>query len=76
LQSLPQPLTDFLERAVGLSWVLHDILGSRVKLAPVTDADLRALIDVGLVEVWDDASAKMPAGLTASHFIGGPNLSG
>jgi len=55
-----------LERAIGLRWILRDILGNRLKLAPVTDDDLRALIDMGLVEIVDDdAPVVTPTGLAA-----------
>jgi hypothetical protein len=36
-----------------------------LKLAPVTDDDLRALIDMGLVEMKDDAPVVKPTGLAA-----------
>lgn len=61
-----ESLADFdLERAIGLRWALRDILGNRLKLIPVTDDDLRALIDMGLVEMRDDAPVVTPAGLVA-----------
>ena len=61
-----RPLADFdLERAIGLRWALRDILGNRLKLVPVTDDDLRALIDMGLVEMRDDVPVVTPAGLAA-----------
>lgn len=59
-------LADFdLDRAIGLRWVLRDILGNRLKLVPVADDDLRTLIDMGLVEMSDDAPVVTPAGLAA-----------
>jgi hypothetical protein len=61
-----KPLADFdLERAIGLRWALRDILGSRHRLTPVPDDDLRALIDLGLVEMRDNAPVVTPAGLAA-----------
>ena len=61
-----RPLADFdPERAISLRWALRDILSNRLKLAPVTDDDLRALIDMGLVEIRDDAPVVTPAGLAA-----------
>ena len=60
------PLADLdLERAIGLRWALRDILSDRLKLAPVPDGDLRALIDMGLVEIRDDAPVVTQAGLAA-----------
>jgi hypothetical protein len=65
------PLADFdLERAIGICWALRDILGNRLKLAPVTDDDLRALIDMGLVEMRDDAPIVTPAGLVGLESNG------
>ena len=59
-------LADFdLERAIALRWALRDILGNRLKLTPVTDDDLRTLIELGLVEMRDDAPAVTQAGLAA-----------
>lgn len=40
---------------------LRDIKARRLKLSPVSDADLSALIDLGLVEMRDDAPVlQMP----------------
>jgi hypothetical protein len=51
----PNPLAEFdLDRAIELRWTLRDIEAKRLKLSPVSDADLRALIDLGLVEMRDD----------------------
>jgi hypothetical protein len=61
-----ESLADFdLERAIDLRWTLRDILGNRLKLIPVTDDDLRALINLGLVEMRDHAPVVTPAGLAA-----------
>jgi hypothetical protein len=66
-----RPLADFdLERAIGIRWALRDILGNRLKLAPVTDDDLRALIDMGVVEMRDDAPIVTPAGLAGLESNG------
>ena len=54
-----------LERAIGLRWALRDILANRLKMTPVTDDGLRTLIDMGLVEMRDDAPVVTPAGLAA-----------
>ena len=54
-----------LERAVSLRWVLRDILGNRLKLSPVKDDDLCTLIDLGFVEIRDDAPVVTKTGLVA-----------
>jgi hypothetical protein len=60
------PFAEFdLETAIGLRWALRDILGNRLKLTPVREDYLRALIDMGLVEMRDDAPIVTPAGLAA-----------
>jgi hypothetical protein len=60
------PLADFeLERAIALRWTLRDIKAKRLKLSPVNDVDLRALIDLRLVEVRDDAPVLTNAGHAA-----------
>ena len=43
-----------LDRAIHLRWALRDIRGKRLKLSPVSPDDLRALIEMGLVELRDD----------------------
>jgi hypothetical protein len=59
----PNPFADFdLERAIALRWTLRDIKAKRLKLSPVRDADLRALIDLGLVEMRDDVPVLTNAG--------------
>ena len=60
------PFAEFgLERAIALRWALRDIKSKRLKLSPVSDADLRRLIDLGLVEMRDDAPILTNAGHTA-----------
>jgi hypothetical protein len=57
------PFADFdLERAIALRWTLRDIKAKRLKLSPVRDSDLRALIDLGLVEMRDDVPVLTQAG--------------
>jgi hypothetical protein len=51
-----------LERAIALRWTLRDIKGQRLNLSPVSDSDLSALIDLGLVEMQDDAPVLTQAG--------------
>jgi len=61
----PNPFADFdLERAIALRWTLRDIKAKRLKLSPVSNVDLRALIDLGLVEARDDAPVLTNAGHT------------
>jgi hypothetical protein len=60
------PLADLdLERAIALRWTLRDIKAKRLKLSPVSDVDLRALIELGLIEVRDDAPVLTNAGHAA-----------
>jgi hypothetical protein len=54
-----------LETAIALRWALRDILGNRLKLSPLRDDHLRALLDLGLVEIRDDVPVVTPAGLAA-----------
>jgi hypothetical protein len=51
-----------LERIIALRWTLRDIKAKRLKLSPVSDVDLRALIDMGLVEMRDDVPVLTNAG--------------
>ena len=54
-----------LERAIALRWTLRDIKAWRLKLSPVSESDLTTLIDLGLVEMEDDAPVLTPAGHAA-----------
>jgi hypothetical protein len=54
-----------LERAIALRWAMRDIIANRLKLTPVRDEDLRALIDMGFVEMRDDAPVVTSAGIAA-----------
>jgi Mn-dependent DtxR family transcriptional regulator len=57
------PFAEFgLERAIGLRWTLRDIQARRLKMSPVSDEDLRALTELGLVEVRDEGPVLTPAG--------------
>jgi hypothetical protein len=55
------PFTD-LERAIALRWALRDIKAKRLNLSPVREVDLRALLDLGLVEMRDDVPVLTNAG--------------
>ena len=54
-----------LERAIALRWTLRDIKAGRLKLSPVSESDLTTLIDIGLVELQEDAPVLTAAGHTA-----------
>ena len=63
---MESPFADLdLERAIALRWTLRDILANRLKLSPLRDDDLRTLIDLGLVEMRDDAPVVTQAGIAA-----------
>ena len=44
-----------LDTAIRLRWALRDIKAKRTKLMPVSPGDLETLIEMGLVEMRDDA---------------------
>ena len=44
-----------LDTAIRLRWALRDIKGKRTKLTPVSPSDLKTLLEMGLVEMRDDA---------------------
>ena len=44
-----------LDTAIRLRWALRDIKAKRTKLMPVNPGDLETLIEMGLVEMRDDA---------------------
>jgi hypothetical protein len=54
-----------LTRAIALRWTLRDIRGQRLKLSPVADSELRVLIELGLVEMQNDAPILTDAGRNA-----------
>jgi hypothetical protein len=57
------PFAEFsLERAIGLRWTLRDIQARRLKMSPVSDQDLHALTELGLIEVRDEGPVLTPAG--------------
>jgi len=53
------------ERAIALRWALRDIKARRFMLLPVSEADLSALTDLGLVEMRNDMPVLTEAGLDA-----------
>jgi hypothetical protein len=57
------PFVQFdLVRAIGLRWTLRDIKAKRLKMSPVSAADLSALIDLGLVEMRNDVPVLTDSG--------------
>ena len=54
-----------LDRAISLRWTLRDIMANRTKFLPLADADLKLLIEMGLVEIHDDEPALTSAGMAA-----------
>jgi hypothetical protein len=44
-----------LDRAIRLRWVLRDIKAKRTRLSPVSPDDLQTLIEIGLIEMRDEA---------------------
>ncbi|SRR5260370_1025298 len=53
------------DRGVALRWVLRDIKNNRLKWWPVDQHDLRDLIDMGLVEMRNDAPVLTNTGVNA-----------
>ena len=45
-----------LDAAIRLRWALRDIKAKRTKLTPVSPGDLKTLIEMGLIEMCDDAT--------------------
>ena len=53
------------ERAISLHWVLRDIKANRLKLSPVDQPDMLDLIDMGLVEMRNEAPVLTSAGVNS-----------
>jgi hypothetical protein len=50
------PFAEFaLEHGIDLRWILRDIKAKWLKMSPVSDDDLRLLIELGLVEMREGA---------------------
>jgi hypothetical protein len=63
MSATQNPFADIdLERAIALRWTHRDIKASWLKLSPVSDADLGALLDLGLVGMQGDAPVLTNAG--------------
>ena len=43
-----------LDTAIRLRWALRDIKAGRTKFSPISQNDLTALIELGLIEMQDD----------------------
>jgi hypothetical protein len=57
------PFANFsLERAIALRWTLRDVKAKRLRLSPVSESDLTALIELGLIEMRDGAPVLTQAG--------------
>ena len=44
-----------LDTAIRLRWALRDIKAKRTKLTPVSPSDLKTVLEMGLIEMRDDA---------------------
>jgi hypothetical protein len=53
------------DRAIALRWVLRDIKGNRLKWWPVSQHDMRDLIDMGLVEMRNETPVLTNKGVSA-----------
>ena len=51
-----------LEKAIGLRWTLRDIQARRLRMSPVSNDDLFALTELGLIEVRDEGPVLTQAG--------------
>jgi hypothetical protein len=57
------PFADFsLERAIALRWTLRDIKAKRLKMSPVSESDIAALSQLGLIEIQDNVPVLTQAG--------------
>ena len=54
-----------LEKAIALRWAMRDIIANRLKLTPLKQDDLDTLLELGLVEMQNDAPVVTQAGLAA-----------
>ncbi|WP_407151370.1 hypothetical protein [Bradyrhizobium sp. ORS 86] len=46
-----------------MRWTLRDIQAGRLGLSPVSEEDLRVLIELGLIELHDDGPTLTPTGI-------------
>jgi hypothetical protein len=47
---------------IELDWTLRDIYSGRLKLSPITEDQLQALLEMGLAEIVDDQVKLTDAG--------------
>lgn len=52
---------------IELAWTLRDIYAGRLKLSPITEDQLRELLEMGLVEVMNDQVKLTEAGYRKIH---------
>ena len=57
-----------LDTAIRLRWVLRDIRAKRTKLSPISQDDLLALIELGLIEMRDDVAYLTDEGHRAINW--------
>ena len=57
-----------LDTAIRLRWVLRDIKAKRTKLSPISQDDLLALIELGLIEMRDDVAHLTDEGHRAINW--------
>src|SRR5258708_25041957 len=62
-----------LDTAIRLRWVLRDIRGKRTKFSPISQNDLMALIELGLIEMQNDEPALTNEGMRAIAHSTGPD---
>jgi len=66
-----------IDTAIRLRWALRDIKAKRTKLSPVSPDDLKRLIELGLVEMHDEAPTLTNQGMRlVAHSIGPAGESG
>ncbi len=66
-----------IDTAIRLRWALRDIKAKRTKLSPVSPDDLKRLIELGLVEMHDEAPTLTNRGMRlVAHSIGPAGESG
>ena len=62
-----------LDTAIRLRWVLRDIKAKRTKLSPISQNDLMALTELGLIEMQNDEPALTNEGMRAIAHSTGPD---
>ena len=62
-----------LDTAIRLRWALRDIKAKRTKFLPVSQDDLMAMIELGLIEMQNDEPALTNEGMRAIAYSTGPH---